>query len=109
MNEHLAEISTQVAAGAHAAVICDGAAWHQPGGALRIPGNITLLKLPPYAPELNPMENVWDYLRANKLSSLVWDSYDDIVSACRNAWLFLTTDPNRIASIGSRKWTCVSG
>ena len=39
-----------------------------------MPHNITLLPLPPYAPELNAMENVWDYLRANKLSSLVWDS-----------------------------------
>jgi len=40
---------------------------------LIIPHNITLMPLPPYAPELNPMENVWDYLRGNKLSSLVWE------------------------------------
>jgi hypothetical protein len=71
MNEHLNEISTQVAPGAHAVLVCDGAGWHQTGGRLIVPDNITLLPLPPYAPELNPMENVWEYLRANKLSRLV--------------------------------------
>ena len=83
MNEHLKEISTQVAPGAHAVLVCDGAGWHQPGKRLRIPDNITLMSLPPYAPELNPMENVWDYLRGNKLSRLVWDSYEAIVAACK--------------------------
>src|SRR5215469_6940181 len=68
MNEHLKEISTQVAPGAHAVLVCDGAGWHQPGKRLRLPHNISLLPLPPYSPELNPMENVWDYLRGNKLS-----------------------------------------
>ena len=53
------------------------------------------------------MENVWDYLRANKLSSLVWDSYDAIVQASKNAWNFLAEDPMRIASIGHRQWACV--
>ena len=62
---------------------------------------------PPYAPELNAMENVWDYLRANKLSSLVWDSYDAVVQACKDAWNFLAEDPMRIASIGHRQWACV--
>ena len=71
MNDHLKEISVQVAPGAHALLICDGAGWHQPGKRLDVPDNITLMALPPYAPELNPMENVWDYLRGNKLSS-VW-------------------------------------
>jgi hypothetical protein len=74
MNEHLAEISAQVAPGAHAVLVFDGAGWHQKGGRLHVPDNITLLTLPPYAPELNPMENVWEYLRANKLYNRVWDS-----------------------------------
>ena len=50
MNEHLKEISTQVAQGAHAILICDGAGWHQTGGDLTVPSNITLLPLPSYAP-----------------------------------------------------------
>jgi hypothetical protein len=108
MNEHLLEISSQVTPGAHAVVLCDGAGWHQKGGDLRLPVNITMLPLPPYAPELNSMENVWDYLRSNKLSSLVWDGYDAIVAACKAAWDFLIDDPDRIRSIGSRSWACVS-
>ena len=89
-------------------MICDGAGWHQTGGRLRVPDNITLLPLPPYSPELNPMENVWDYLRGNKLCSLVWDSYEAIVDACTTAWHFLINDPDRIRSIGSRTWACVN-
>ncbi len=108
MNEHLNEISTQVAQGAHAVLVLDGAGWHQVGGTLIVPDNITLMSLPPYAPELNPMENVWEYLRANKLCALVWDSYEAIVGACRDAWTFLTDDPARIQSIGTREWACVN-
>jgi transposase len=76
MSEHLAEIARIVAPGAHAVLVCDGAGWHQSGERLTIPENISLLRLPPYAPELNPIENVWQYWRGNKLSRLVWESYD---------------------------------
>jgi hypothetical protein len=107
MNAHLKEIGTQVQPGAHAVVICDGAGWHQRGNKLKVPVNITLLSLPPYSPELNSMENVWYYLRSNKLSLSVWDSYEAIVAACKKAWDFLIGDPDRIKSIGSRTWVCV--
>jgi len=108
MGHHLKAIATQVTPGAHAVLICDGAGWHQTGGRLRVPDNITLLSLPPYCPELNPMENVWHYLRENILCSRVWNTYDDIVEACSIAWRFLTSDPQRIRSIGHRPWACVS-
>jgi hypothetical protein len=107
MSEHLKEISTQIQPGSHAVLVCDGAGWHLTGGKLIVPENITLLHLPPYSPELNPMENVWDYLRSNKLSSLVWNSYDAIADACVAAWKFLVNDPERIRSIGTRSWACV--
>ncbi len=108
MNLHLAEISTQVKPGAYAVLLCDRAGWHQPGGDLVVPDNIRLLHLPPYSPELNPMENVWDYLRQNKLCATVWDSYDDIIEACRIAWNWLIADPQRIQSIGTRDWIAVN-
>ena len=108
MNEHLKEISTQIAASAHAILVCDGAGWHQPGERLIVPDNMTLIPLPPYAPELNPMENVWDYLRGNKLSSLVWNSYQDMRNAAKNAWNFLVSDPAKITSIGTRDWAQVT-
>jgi hypothetical protein len=108
MNLHLDEISTQVVPGSIAALICDGAGWHQRAGGLKLPDNIVLLPLPPYAPELNSMDNVWDYLRANKLSACVWDTYDEIVQACAGAWNWLVNDPDRIRSIGHREWTTVN-
>ncbi len=57
MAEHLREISTQVAPSAHAVLVLDGAGWHQAGERLPVPDNISMLPLPPYAPELNPVEN----------------------------------------------------
>ena len=108
MNEHLKEISVQVASGSHAVVVCDGAGWHQQGKRLRVPDNLTLLALPPYSPELNPMENIWDYLRGNQLSRCIWDSYDAIVAACKQAWLFLISDPVRVNSIAHRSWAWVN-
>ena len=108
MNQHLKEIATQVSPDAHAVVVCDGAGWHQIGKRLKVPKNITLLPLPPYSPELNPMENIWDYLRGNKLSMCVWDSYEAITAACRDAWLFLMGDPDRIDSIAHRTWAQVN-
>ena len=68
----------------------------------------SLLPLPPYAPELNPMENIWDYLRGNKLSKRVWNSYQEIVAACKDAWLFLLGDPKRIDTIAHRAWSWVN-
>ena len=74
-----------------------------------VPDDIALLHLPPYAPQLNPVENVSAYLRSNKLCNIVWDACDNIVLACAKAWKFLTDDPERIQSIGARKWASVSG
>jgi hypothetical protein len=108
MNEHLKEISSQVGTNAHAALLLDQAGWHQTGGRLEVPDNITLVPLPPYSPELNPMENVWEYLRGNKLCRLVWDSYDATLNACKEAWNFLVGDPERIRSIGTRPRACVN-
>jgi hypothetical protein len=108
MNLHLAEISTQLAAGACPVLICDRAGWHQAGKKLCLPDNIVLLPLPPYSPELNPMEKVWDYLRQNKLCATVWNSYDEIIEACKTAWNWLIADPDRIRSIGSRTWATVN-
>jgi len=64
MNQHLAEISSAVSLGAIALLVLDGAGWHS-SPKLVVPDNIVLLPLPPYAPELNPTENIWEYLRAN--------------------------------------------
>jgi transposase len=104
MNLHLAEISRHVSPGAHAVMILDGAGWHQQGGALVVPENISLLPLPRYSPELNPVENVWEFLKQNRLSNRVFASYDAIVDACCNAWNALMATPERIRSLTERTW-----
>lgn len=54
------------------------------------------------------MENVWEYLRGNKLDRLVWDSYEAMVAACEEGWDFLINNPDRIRSIGHQDWVCVN-
>ena len=97
MGLHLAEIGRQVAPGGHGVVVLDGAGWH---GA----GDLTLPPLPPGSPELNPVENLWQYLRQNKLGLRVWPDYDAIVATCREAWNAPLAMPDRLASITRREW-----
>ena len=103
MNLHLAEISKAVATGAHAVIIVDRAGWHLTPK-LKTPENITILPLPPRAPELNPVENIWQFLRDNYLSNRVFNSYEAIVDICCHAWNKLVEQPWRIMSIGMREW-----
>ena len=70
-----------VAPGAHALLNLDGAGWHG-SSALVVPDTLSPLTLPPYSPALNPVENVWAYLRANKLAITVFNTYEEIVDAC---------------------------
>ena len=104
MNLHLAEISRCVAPGAHAVVNLDGAGWHKMGGRLEVPDNISLLPLPRYSPELNPVENIWEFLRQNYLANSVYETYETIVDACCSAWNALVAAPETIRSIASRAW-----
>ena len=108
MSLHLAEIARAVTPGRHAVVVLDGAGWHKTGGRLRVPANISLLKLPPYSPELNPVESVWQFLRQNSLSNRVFESYHAIVDACCDAWNALAAEPGRIRSIATRSWAAVN-
>lgn len=71
-------------------------------------GLTSLRSRPPYAPELNPVENVWEYLRGNKLAITVFESYDDIVDKSCAAWRFFADDPERVASVTSRTWATVN-
>ena len=103
MNLHLAEIASQVAEGAHAILVLDQAGWHV-SDRLVVPPNITLVPLPPKCPELNPVENVWQYLRQNWLSNRIFDTHADIVEHCAQAWTRLVDQPWTIMSIGLRAW-----
>jgi len=69
-----------------------------------VPSNISLLPLPPCSPELNPTENIRQFLRQNFLSNRVFDSYRAIVDACCDAWNKLIATPDRIRTIGTRAY-----
>ncbi len=103
MQMHLDEISRHVARKAHAVVLMDRAGWHTTGK-LKVPKNLTIILLPSRAPELNPVENIWQYLRANWLSNRVFEDYNAIVDAGCEAWKKLIAQPETITSIGMRKW-----
>jgi transposase len=100
---HLEEISLAVTPGAHAVLLLDQAGWHL-SAELTVPSNITLLPLPPKCPELNPVENVWQFMRENWLSNRIFKSYDEIVDHCCYAWNKLIDQPWTIMSIGLREW-----
>jgi hypothetical protein len=103
MQAHLWEISRNVAPGAHAVLLLDRAGWHMTAK-LKVPKNITLLFLPSRAPELNPVENIWQYLRQTYLSNRVFETYHDILDAACEAWNSLIDQPWKIMSIGLRQW-----
>jgi hypothetical protein len=106
MQLHLDEISSQVAPLAHAIVILDQAGWHT-AKALAVPANISLMPLPPRSPELNPTENVWQFMRQNWLSNRVFKSYEDIIALSADAWNKLVDQPWKIMSIGLRPWAVI--
>ncbi len=106
MQMHLDEISRNVAAKAHAVVLMDRAGWHGTDK-LNVPDNLTIILLPSRSPELNPVENIWQFLRQNWLSNRVFEHHDDILDAGCDAWNKLIAQPQTITSIGMRKWAHV--
>lgn len=106
-NEHLKEISLHVPEGRHAVVILDQAGWHHKKD-LRIPNNISILHLPPYSPELNPQEQVWQYLKDTHLANRTFEKHNDIIEACCKAWNAFAAMPELIQSLTSRDWATLS-
>jgi putative transposase len=108
MQEFLDQFSATIGGDEHVAMVLDQAGWH---GAkdLRVPANITLVPLPPYSPELNPVERVWLYLKERFLSHRLHDDYDAIVDAACAAWNRLLADTGRIKSLSTYPWIeCIS-
>ncbi len=81
MAQHLAAIADKVAPGQHAMLLLDRAGWHM-SAHLVVPDNITIVPLPPKCPELNPQENIWQFMRDNWLSNRVFTSYDSLIDHC---------------------------
>ncbi len=103
MQMHLDEITKYVARKSHAVILMDRAGWHTTGK-LKVPKNITIILLPSRSPELNPVENIWQYMRQNWLSNSVFETYDAIIDVGCEAWNKLLKQPETINSIGMRSW-----
>lgn len=94
MNEHLRFIGEAAGEQTHVVLVLDQAGWHVARD-LKVPENITLLPLPAYSPELNPVERVWAYLRSHQLSNRVYHDYDELFIETRTAWNRLDEDDLR--------------
>lgn len=108
MQVYLNELAKEIAPGRHAVLVIDRAGWHTTAK-LQVPANITLLPLPPYSPELNPMEQLWQQLRQGWLANRCYADYEAIVEACCEAWNGFTSKVNAVRNLCSRTWaTCTA-
>jgi hypothetical protein len=98
MSTFLAEFAETLPEGMHAVMVLDQAGWHD-ARTLRVPESVTLVPLPAYSPELNPIERVWLYLRERYLSHRLLADYDAVVAACCKAWNALTAEAGRLRSL----------
>ena len=101
MSAHLRMIAEEAGDGVHVVLVLDGAGWHV-SKRLRVPSSMTLLLLPPYSPELMPMERVWAWMRQHTLSNRVFTDEEAIDTAVAASWNSLT--PARLQSITATSW-----
>ncbi|MCY4099763.1 MAG: IS630 family transposase [Rhodobacteraceae bacterium] len=106
MNRHMEDIGSKVPKGRHALIIFDGAGWHRSRD-LVCPDNVSVLRLPPYSPELNSAENVFQFLKANHFANQVFETAGDVKTKVAAVWKTFTEQPERIKSIGHRSWAKV--
>lgn len=103
MRLHLEQISHVTEAGRHAVVIMDGAGLHTNNIADEF-SNVSIIKLPPYSPELNPIEQVWSWMRQHCLANRTFKNYEDIVESVCKAWNTFTQCAVRVTQMCSRSW-----
>jgi transposase len=103
MNLYLKDFAKQLPENVHVLMVMDGAGWHSATG-LEIPENVSILLLPPYSPELNPVELIWRHLRQRKLSNRLYPTVDDLEAAVDEAWLWMSNQKNELASMCFFSW-----
>nr|WP_194868968.1 IS630 family transposase [Pseudoalteromonas sp. PPB1] len=101
---HLKQISQSTQPGRMAVVVMDRAAWHFKDGVVEGLKNVVIIRLPPYSPELNPIEQVWSWLRQRKLSNRTFASYEDILDQVSEAWNAFISCADRVKSLCFRDW-----
>jgi transposase len=103
MHMHLQCIAEQLEPGKHAVVVLDRATWHTTQK-LKQFTNISLLPLPPVSPELNPVEQVWQYLRDKYLANRSFKNYRDIMNACCKSWNAFGNEESTVKNLCKRDW-----
>ena len=103
MNLYLKDFAKQLPKDIHALMIMDGAGWHK-SKELKIPGNVSILLLPPYSPELNPAELIWRQLRQRKLSNRLYPTIDDLEAAVDDAWLWISNQQDELSNLCLFPW-----
>ena len=98
INLFLEQFSRELAAGSHAVLVWDGAGYHTSGD-LVVPANVSLIQLVPYPPELNPVENMWHYLRSHHWSLRVYRDYEALEEAAMAAWRTVCLKPESVRSV----------
>lgn len=98
VNLFLEQLSRTLAPDVQAVLVWDGAGYHR-ANALICPENITLMSLPPYSPELNPVENLWHYLRSHHWSNRKYPTVDDLFDAAETAWRATCLNPDAIRTV----------
>lgn len=98
VNRFLAQFAQELAPGVHAVMIWDQAGFHK-SKALKVPPNVTLIELPPYSPELNPVENLWHYLRSHFWSNRDYENYDALMKTATHAWRRTALDPETVKTV----------
>ena len=99
MNAFLEQFSRELPADVHAVMVLDRAWLEYTARGLCVPGNITLVHLPPKSPELNPVENLWHYLRSHYWSNRLYETWDDLKQAAIDAWRHVCLNPELIMSV----------
>jgi len=98
INVFLRRFAQEIPPGVQAVMIWDQAGFHT-GKDIEVPANVTILRLPPYSPELNPMENLWHYLRSHYWSNRAFANYDALLDAAERAWRHSACNPTIIQTV----------
>jgi transposase len=98
LNLFLEQFSRELPAGVHAVLIWDGAGFHT-GAELVVPSNVSLIQLPPYSPELNPVENLWHYLRAHYWSNRPYRDYQELEEEASRSMCAVCEDTETIKTV----------
>jgi len=102
MNNYLQELSNDFE-NDYILLVCDNAGWHKSKGLL-IPDNIELISIPPYTPEMNPIEQIWDEIREKNFANSFFSSLEQLEDNLCDAIKTLLNVT--ILSITYRKWMC---